>query len=146
MYLRGKQLQVAQEGFCTTKLLIATNFLKKYLASDNAETRPMVHDKLVWYTWRINTDCLRKNGKILNSYTNMAWNRWTWCYYKWSVCAEMCHPCCAFKLYGEVNSIKNTTTNVWLNDGAYYQWKNYMFRPIAAIFILTSRLQCDYTI
>jgi len=37
-------------------------------------------------------------------------------------------------LYGEVNSIKNTTTDVWLNDGVYYQWKNHMFRPIAAVF------------
>ena len=24
-----------------------------------------------------------------------------------------------FKLYGEVNSIKNTTINIWLNDGVY---------------------------
>ena len=39
------------------------------------------------------------------------------------------------ELYGEVNSVKNTTINIWLNDGVYYQWKkNYMFRPTAAIF------------
>jgi len=37
-------------------------------------------------------------------------------------------------LYGEVNSAKNTTINIWLNGGVYWQWKNYMFRPIAAIF------------
>jgi len=24
-----------------------------------------------------------------------------------------------FKLYGEVNSVKNTTMNIWLNDGVY---------------------------
>ena len=24
-----------------------------------------------------------------------------------------------FKLYGEVNSVKNTTINIWLNDGVY---------------------------
>jgi len=33
--------------------------------------------------------------------------------------SEMCHPCCVFKLYGEVNSVKNTTINIWLNDGVY---------------------------
>ena len=33
--------------------------------------------------------------------------------------SELCHPRCAFKLYGEVNSIKNTTINIWLNDGVY---------------------------
>ena len=35
------------------------------------------------------------------------------------VCHEVCHPCCVFKLYGEVNSVKNTTINIWLNDGVY---------------------------
>jgi len=34
------------------------------------------------------------------------------------------NPCtslasCVFKLYGEVNSVQNTTINVWLNDGVY---------------------------
>jgi len=24
-----------------------------------------------------------------------------------------------FKVYGEVNSVKNTTINIWLNDGVY---------------------------
>ena len=24
-----------------------------------------------------------------------------------------------FKLYGQVNSVKNTTINIWLNDGVY---------------------------
>jgi len=48
--------------------------------------------------------------------------------------SEVCHPRCVFKLYGEVNSVKNTTMNIWLNDGVYKQWKYYMFRPIAAIF------------
>jgi len=24
-----------------------------------------------------------------------------------------------FKLYGEVNSVKNTTINIWLNDSVY---------------------------
>jgi len=33
--------------------------------------------------------------------------------------SEMCHPRCVFKLYGEVNSAKNTTTSIWLNDGVY---------------------------
>ena len=33
--------------------------------------------------------------------------------------SEVCHPRCVFKLYGEVNSVKNTTINVWLNDGVY---------------------------
>jgi len=51
-----------------------------------------------------------------------------------SVFFEVCHPRCVFKLYGEVNSVKHTTINIWLNDGVYWQWKNYMFRPIAAIF------------
>jgi len=26
-------------------------------------------------------------------------------------------------LYGEVNSVKNTTIYTWLNDGVYWQWK-----------------------
>jgi len=26
-----------------------------------------------------------------------------------------------FKLYGEVISVKNTTINVWLNDGIYFK-------------------------
>jgi len=25
--------------------------------------------------------------------------------------------------YGEVNSVKNTTVNIWLNGGVYWQWK-----------------------
>jgi len=33
--------------------------------------------------------------------------------------SEMCHSRCVFKLYGEVNSVKNTTINMWLNDGVY---------------------------
>jgi len=32
---------------------------------------------------------------------------------------EVCHPRCVFKLYGKVNSVKNTTMNIWLNDGVY---------------------------
>jgi hypothetical protein len=44
---------------------------------------------------------------------------------------EVSHRWCVFKLYGEVNSVKNTTINIWL---IYWQWKNYMFRPIVAIF------------
>ena len=35
----------------------------------------------------------------------------------WS--SEVRHPCCVFKLYGEVNSVKNTTINTWVNDGVY---------------------------
>ena len=31
-----------------------------------------------------------------------------------------------FKLYGEVNSVKNTAMNMWLNDGVYWQWKYYI--------------------
>jgi len=30
--------------------------------------------------------------------------------------SEVCHPRCVFKIYGEVNSVKNTTINIWLND------------------------------
>jgi len=37
--------------------------------------------------------------------------------------SEVCHPRCVFKLYGEVNSVKNTTMNIWLNDGVYWQWE-----------------------
>jgi len=34
--------------------------------------------------------------------------------------SEVCHPRCVFKLYGEVNSVKkNTSINIWLNDGVY---------------------------
>jgi len=33
--------------------------------------------------------------------------------------SEECHPRCVFKLYGAVNSVKNTTINIWLNDGVY---------------------------
>ena len=33
--------------------------------------------------------------------------------------SEVCHPSCVFKLYGEINSVKNTTINIWLNDGVY---------------------------
>ena len=33
--------------------------------------------------------------------------------------SEVCHPRCVFKLYGDVNSVKNTTINIWLNDGVY---------------------------
>ena len=32
---------------------------------------------------------------------------------------EVCHPHCVFKLKGEVNSVKKTTMNIWLNDGVY---------------------------
>jgi len=31
--------------------------------------------------------------------------------------SEVCYLRCVFKLYGEVNSVENTTTNIWLNDG-----------------------------
>jgi len=48
--------------------------------------------------------------------------------------SEVCNPSCVFKLYGEVNSVKKTTINIWLNDGVYQQWKNYMFSPITTIF------------
>ena len=57
--------------------------------------------------------------------------------------SEVCHLRCAirgvpsrcvFKLYGEVSSVQNTTIIIGLNDGVYWQWTNYMFRPIAAIF------------
>jgi hypothetical protein len=50
------------------------------------------------------------------------------------ISSEVCHPRCVFKLYGEVNSVKNTTINVWLNDSVYWQCKNLMFRPIAVTF------------
>jgi len=29
------------------------------------------------------------------------------------------HPYTTDTLYGEVNSVKNTTLNIWLNDGVY---------------------------
>ena len=29
--------------------------------------------------------------------------------------SEVCHPRCVFKLYGEVNSVKNTTINITLH-------------------------------
>ena len=32
---------------------------------------------------------------------------------------EVCHPRCMFKLYGEVNSVKNTNISIWINDGVY---------------------------
>ena len=35
------------------------------------------------------------------------------------ITSEVCHPCCVFKLQSEVNSVKNTTINIWLNDGVY---------------------------
>ena len=33
--------------------------------------------------------------------------------------SEVCHPRCACKLYGEVNSIKKHNYKIWLNDGVY---------------------------
>jgi len=33
--------------------------------------------------------------------------------------SDVCHPRCVFKLYGEVNSVKNTTINTWLIDDIY---------------------------
>ena len=33
--------------------------------------------------------------------------------------SEVRHRRCAFKLYGELNAVKNTTMNTWLNDGVY---------------------------
>ena len=39
-------------------------------------------------------------------------------------------------VHGEVNFRQNTTINIWLNDGVYYQWKNYMFRPKHVVFPL----------
>ena len=33
--------------------------------------------------------------------------------------SEVCHPGCAFKLYGEVNSVKKRNYKIWLNDGVY---------------------------
>jgi len=30
--------------------------------------------------------------------------------------SEVCHPHCAFKLYGEVNSVKKHNYKIWLND------------------------------
>ena len=33
--------------------------------------------------------------------------------------SEVCQPCCAFKLYGEVNSVKKHNYKLWLNDGVY---------------------------
>ena len=33
--------------------------------------------------------------------------------------SEVCHPRCAFKLYGVVNSVKKRNYKIWLNDGVY---------------------------
>jgi len=33
--------------------------------------------------------------------------------------SEVCHPRFAFKLYGEVNSVKKHNYKIWLNDGVY---------------------------
>jgi len=34
--------------------------------------------------------------------------------------SEVCHPRCAFKLYGEVNSVKKKhNSKIWLNDSVY---------------------------
>jgi len=33
--------------------------------------------------------------------------------------SEVCHPRCAFKLDGEVNSVKKHNYKIWLNDGVY---------------------------
>jgi hypothetical protein len=38
------------------------------------------------------------------------------------------------RLYGEVNSVKNTTISIWLNMAFISNRKNYMFLPIPAIF------------
>jgi hypothetical protein len=42
-------------------------------------------------------------------------------YYLWLIGPFKKH----FKV--EVNSVKNTTMNVWLNDGVYWQWKTTHF-------------------
>jgi len=43
----------------------------------------------------------------------------------WGVPSEVCHLRCAIpvvlKLLCRVNSVKNTTMNIWLNDGVYWQ-------------------------
>jgi len=36
-----------------------------------------------------------------------------------AIYAEVCHLRCVIKLHGEVNSVKNTTINIWLNGGVY---------------------------
>ena len=41
--------------------------------------------------------------------------------------SELRHPPCVFKLYGEVNSVKSTAINIWLNDGVYWQQKTTCF-------------------
>jgi len=33
--------------------------------------------------------------------------------------SEVCHPRCAFKLHGEVDSVKKHNYKIWLNDGVY---------------------------
>jgi len=37
--------------------------------------------------------------------------------------SEVCHPRCAFKLYGEVNSVKKHNYKIWLNGGVYSKEK-----------------------
>ena len=50
-------------------------------------------------------------------------------------------------VYGEVNSVKNTTINVWLNDGVYWQWKTTSFglqRPSSGFDnFLAKRVLCN---
>jgi len=41
--------------------------------------------------------------------------------------SEMCHPRCVFKLYGELNSVKNATLNIWLNGGVISNGKTTCF-------------------
>ena len=37
----------------------------------------------------------------------------------WVVPSEVCHPRCALKLYGEVNSVTEHNYKIWLNDGVH---------------------------
>ena len=52
-----------------------------------------------------------------------------------------------FKLYGEVNSSKNTAMNIWLNDGVYWQWKKLHVSAYSGhLQVLTTFLLKDFYI
>jgi len=40
--------------------------------------------------------------------------------------SEVCHPRCTFKLYDEVNSVKEHSYKLWLNDGYISKEKLYV--------------------
>jgi len=41
--------------------------------------------------------------------------------------SEVCHLRCAFKLYGEMNSVKKHNYKLWLNDAVCWQGRTTCF-------------------